>query len=90
MVAWTPSNGKKFAWIEIAQPVNSIMAIHTLSSELRNMLSHKNLVIYSMAIDTRLVVETVQTGYMAGIAGDFVVKIIHLVSDQAETGRLLM
>jgi hypothetical protein len=54
------------------------------------MLGHENLVIFSMAIDTRLVVETVQTGYMAGIAGDFVVKIIHLVSDQAETGRLLM
>ena len=65
--------------VEIAQPVHSIMASHAFRAELLLVVRHELFVMLGMAFDTRLDIQGLQIGWMAGRTGDRLVGIICFV-----------
>jgi hypothetical protein len=72
--------------IEMAQPIDAIVANHAACAKLLLMIGHKYLVILSMAIYASLDINNSQAIWMAGGAIDNLVGIVHSVQRQTKPG----
>ncbi len=75
---------EKLVMVEIAHPINAIVAIQTGCTELRDMRIHENSILPCVAIETNADLELIQAVRMTGRAGDWRVAIICLMSGKAE------
>lgn len=75
---------KNLVMVEIAHPINTIVAIQTGCTELRDMRIHESSILARVAIDTNVDLKLTQAVGMTGRAGYWRVFIICLMPGKAE------
>lgn len=66
--------------IEIAHPVESIMAIQAIFTELADMFRHEYLVMFGMAFDTRLTSELIYPAWVTGLTFQSLASVVQLMA----------